>query len=69
LTQKYEYEVAFSFNALDEGLATQLNDLISDRMKTFLYSERQREIAGRDGQEVQRGIRKDGASRRCNVSS
>lgn len=47
----FEYDVAFSFNAMDEGLATQLNDLLSDRMKTFIYSERQREIAGRDGQE------------------
>lgn len=44
-------DVAFSFNALDEGLATQLNDLLSDRMKTFIYSERQRDIAGKDGQE------------------
>lgn len=47
----FEYDVAFSFNALDEGVATQLNDLLSPRLKTFIYSERQREIAGTDGQE------------------
>jgi hypothetical protein len=48
----FEYEVAFSFSAQDEAIATQLNDLVSDRLKTFIYSERQRELAGRDGQEA-----------------
>ena len=48
----FEYDVAFSFNAMDEGIATQLNDLLADRLKTFMYSERQREIAGTDGQEA-----------------
>ncbi|ANM05252.1 hypothetical protein AMC78_CH03183 [Rhizobium phaseoli] len=48
----FEYEVAFSFAAQDEAIATQLNDLISDRLQTFIYSERQKEIAGRDGQEA-----------------
>jgi hypothetical protein len=47
----FEYDIAFSFNALDEGIATQLNDLLSPRLRTFVYSERQREIAGTDGQE------------------
>lgn len=51
LSDDFEYDVAFSFNALDEGIATQLNDLLAPRLKTFLYSERQREIAGTDGQE------------------
>ena len=51
MTNDFEYDVAFSFNALDEGIATQLNDLLSPRLKTFIYSERQREIAGTDGQE------------------
>lgn len=48
----FEYDVAFSFNALDEGVATQVNDLLAPRLKTFIYSERQREIAGTDGQET-----------------
>jgi hypothetical protein len=48
----YEYDVAFSFNALDETIANQLNDLLAGRLKTFIYSERQREIAGTDGQET-----------------
>ena len=51
VTEEFEYEVAFSFNAMDEGIAAQLNDLLSPRLKTFIYSERQREIAGTDGQE------------------
>jgi hypothetical protein len=51
MIEEFEYDVAFSFNALDEGVATQLNDLLSPRLKTFIYSERQREIAGTDGQE------------------
>lgn len=46
----FEYDVAFSFTQQDEALAAQLNDLVADRLKTFLYSERQKEIAGTDGQ-------------------
>lgn len=48
----YKYEVAFSFLAQDESLAVQLNDLLQDRLKTFLYTERQKEIAGTDGEKT-----------------
>ena len=51
MTEAFAYDVAFSFVAMDEGVATQLNDLLSPRLKTFIYSERQRDIAGTDGQE------------------
>jgi hypothetical protein len=47
----YEFDVAFSFHSHDEGLATQLNDLLQDRFKTFLYSEEQEMLAGTDGEE------------------
>jgi hypothetical protein len=47
--KKYEYEVAFSFGKEDEVLATQVNDLIRDRISTFLYSEQQKEAGGNDG--------------------
>lgn len=47
---KYKYDVAFSLLAQDEALAQEMNDLLSDRYKTFLYSERQKEIAGADGE-------------------
>lgn len=49
---EYEYEVAFSFLAQDEPLAIQLNDLLQDRVKTFLYSEQQKRIAGTDGEKT-----------------
>lgn len=50
--EQYKYDVAFSFLQQDESLATQLNDLLQDRIKTFLYSKRQGEIAGSDGEQT-----------------
>ena len=47
---EYKYEVAFSFLTRDEPLAQRLNDLLQDRVSTFIYSERQLEIAGKDGE-------------------
>ncbi len=47
----YTYEVAFSFLAQDEALATQINDLLQDRLSTFLYSKRQEQLAGTDGEQ------------------
>ncbi len=46
----YKYDVAFSFLAEDEQLATEINDLIKDRLQTFIYYRRQGEIAGTDGE-------------------
>lgn len=46
----YKYEVAFSFLSKDESVAAEVNDLLQDRLKTFLYSERQKELAGTDGE-------------------
>lgn len=48
----YNYDVAFSFLAQDELLATELNDLLQDHLKTFLYSKRQGEIAAKDGEQT-----------------
>lgn len=48
----HKYDVAFSFLSQDEALAMQLNDLLQDRVKTFIYSERQKELAGTDGEEI-----------------
>lgn len=47
---EFKYDVAFSFLAKDELLATQLNDRLQDRVRTFLYSKRQEDIAGTDGE-------------------
>lgn len=49
-TSSYEYDVAFSFLAKDESLAAELNDLLQSRIKTFLYSKKQGELAGTDGE-------------------
>jgi hypothetical protein len=48
----FEFDVAFSFHSLDEGLAIQVNDLLQDQFKTFIYSERQAMLAGTDGEET-----------------
>jgi hypothetical protein len=48
----FKYDVAFSFLQEDEGLATQINDLLQDRYRTFLYSRAQEQLAGRDGEET-----------------
>ncbi len=43
------FVVAFSFHGYDEALAIQLSELLSDRMKTFIYTEHQRKLASTDG--------------------
>jgi hypothetical protein len=48
----YKYEVAFSFLKEDEPLASRINDLMQDRLSTFIYSKKQEEIAGKDGEET-----------------
>lgn len=47
----HKYEVAFSFLKEDEAIAYELNDLIQDRMSTFIYSKAQEKLAGTDGEE------------------
>ena len=47
---EYKFDVAFSFLAQDEALAIEINDLLQERVKTFLYSKKQGEIAGTDGE-------------------
>ena len=48
----FEYDVAFSFLAQDESVATELNDALCERVKTFLYSKRQEQLAGTDGEKT-----------------
>src|SRR5690349_20324605 len=50
--KKYKYEVAFSFLKEDEAIAVALNDLLQDRMSTFLYSKQQEAVAGTDGEKT-----------------
>ncbi|MHB8335786.1 MAG: hypothetical protein ACYDEE_00015 [Ignavibacteriaceae bacterium] len=48
--ENYKYEVAFSFCKEDESFASHLNDLLNDRYSTFIYYEKQKELAGKDGE-------------------
>jgi hypothetical protein len=48
----FEYDVAFSFLAQDESVATELNDALSERVKTFLYSKQQEKLGGTDGEKT-----------------
>jgi hypothetical protein len=50
--REFEYDVAFSFHSTDERLASALNDRLRDRFNTFIYLERQKELAGRDGEKL-----------------
>jgi hypothetical protein len=48
----FKYDIAFSFVREDEGLATQLNDRVQDRYRTFLYSRAQEQLVGTDGEKT-----------------
>jgi hypothetical protein len=45
------YDVAFSFLAEDEPTARALSEKLAGRISTFVFSERQRDVAGKDGVE------------------
>jgi hypothetical protein len=49
---EYKYDVAFSFLAQDEAVATKLNGLLQNRMATFIYSKQQEQVAGTDGEKT-----------------
>jgi hypothetical protein len=50
-TQKeYIYEVGFSFLKQDEAIAYDLNDHMQDKLSTFIYSKKQEELGGTDGE-------------------
>ena len=50
MTQEIKYEVAFSFLQQDEELVSEINDLLQERLSTFVYSERQMDLVGKDGE-------------------
>lgn len=52
MSDEFKYDVAFSFLVQDESLATELNDLLEGRFRTFLYSKKQEVIAGTDGEKT-----------------
>jgi hypothetical protein len=52
MTKTYLYDVAFSFLARDEGTALALIDEVKDRVKCFIYSKEQKDLAGKAGDEA-----------------
>jgi hypothetical protein len=55
----YKYDVAFSFLQADESLAYEISDAIQDRYESFIYSEQQKELIGKDGTETFRQVFQD----------
>lgn len=49
MVEQPKYDVAVSFLAQDEPLALELSETLAGRMTLFVYSERQRDLAGREG--------------------
>jgi len=47
---EFKYEVGFSFLKQDEAIAYDLNDHIQDRLSSFIYSKKQEELGGTDGE-------------------
>jgi hypothetical protein len=50
-TKAYTYEVAFSFLKEDLDVAQDLSDRLSDRLPTFIYTDRQDEVVGTEAME------------------
>lgn len=54
--KEYKYEVAFSFLKEDLGLAQSLSDRLSDRLPTFIFTDRQDEVVGTEAMESFRQV-------------
>jgi hypothetical protein len=52
MADTFKYDIAFSFLSTDEKAAQEINDSLQDRYRTFIYPERQKELAGTDGEEA-----------------
>ena len=48
--QEFRYDFAISFLAKDENIATQIEVEFAGRLKVFLYSKKQEQLAGKDGE-------------------
>lgn len=48
--QFFRYDIAFSFLEKDEKLASEINQVVKARISSFLYSEKQKDLAGKDGE-------------------
>ena len=50
ISKKYKYDVAFSFCQEDEFLANEISQLFSNKINVFIYSKKQNELVGKDGE-------------------
>jgi len=50
--EEFLYDLSISFIAKDEALATQLADQFEGRLRVFLYSRKQEQLAGTDGEKT-----------------
>lgn len=50
--QEFTYDVALSFTQQDEELAYTIFTLLKNRLRCFIYSEEQKKLAGRDGEDL-----------------
>lgn len=62
----FKYDVAFSFLAEDENIVERIADELRDRIEPFIYSERQKDLVGKDGVETFSKVFKEDA-RICGV--
>ena len=51
-SDEFLYDLAISFVAKDEALATELADQFEGRLRVFLYSRKQEQLAGTDGEKT-----------------
>lgn len=54
--EDFKYDVAFSFTQQDESLATELFTLLEGGLRCFLYSEAQKELAARNGEDMLQSV-------------
>jgi hypothetical protein len=50
MNDNFKYDIAFSFCQEDENIAYEINDYLKDAHKVFIYSKRQNELVGSDGE-------------------
>lgn len=50
MNNDYKYDIAFSFCQEDESLAYEISDYLSENLNIFIYSNRQDELVGTDGE-------------------
>jgi len=49
MEKEYKYDAAFSFLQEDENIVTELDKLLRDRISTFFFPTKQKELSGKDG--------------------